>query len=253
VGIRAVIIESGAGGSPAPVGGAPIASYELRVGDQSRRRVAFHTAESAPRAAGMSIEVIDLDEDCVAKLLSDAVAVLASGAGVEEIDEPAFEKPPGKKRSAGIVLVDERGWLTIREPANHFDGYEHSYAKGRIDPGETPQQTARRELQEETGLIGRIVGLIGDFPGHTSVTRFYVGVRTGGEETPDRETWAIKTVSPFAAMELLNVRRDKKVLVRLIELAASTVEWPWTLAGESMRCRLMDGRLECTPSTPADA
>lgn len=124
--------------------------------------------------------------------------------------------------------------------------YEYTYPKGRIDPGETPQQAAQRELTEETGLVGRIVGLIGDFAGHTSVTRFYVGVRTGGEEKPSAETWALKTVSPLAALGMLNVQRDKDVLVRLVELAAGTVDWEWTIGGQRSACRLVDGRIHCT-------
>ena len=144
------------------------------------------------------------------------------------------------------MLVDELGRLTIREPANHFAGYEHSYAKGRVDPGETPQQAALRELTEETGLVGRIVGLVGDFAGQTGVTRFYVGIRTGGTEAPSDETWAVKTVSPFVALALLNVQRDKDVLYRLVELAASLTAWTWTIAGQPTRCRLRAGQILCS-------
>jgi 8-oxo-dGTP pyrophosphatase MutT (NUDIX family) len=34
--------------------------------------------------------------------------------------------------------------------------------KGRIDPGETPAETAVREVREETGVSGRIVEKLGD-------------------------------------------------------------------------------------------
>ena len=198
-------------------------------------------------------DVVPLGEGCVAKLLADAVSQLDSRVEHgDPADEPELVAPHGGKRSAGIVLVDERGWLTIREPANHFAGYQHSYAKGRVDKGETPRQTARRELTEETGLTGRIVGVIGDFAGQTGVTRFYVGVRTGGEEKPSAETWAVKTVGPFTVMELLNVQRDKDVLVRLIELAAGVVEWPWTLDSRPARCRLVDGRILCIANADDD-
>ena len=201
--IYAALVRDSTGSSG--VGGrTPIAGYALEIGDRSIGRVDFYVAETVEEPAGTGVEIIELEESCVAKLLADAAGALASQPDVGEIDEPAFEQPAGKYRSAGIVLVDERGWLTIREPANHFGGYKHSYAKGRIDTGETPQQAAGRELAEETGLIGRIVGLVGDFPGDTSVTRFYVGVRTGGEEEPSAETWAIKTVSPRDALKMLN-------------------------------------------------
>jgi hypothetical protein len=57
---------------------------------------------------------------------------------------------------------------------------------------------------------------IGDFAGNASVTRFYVGLRTGGEETPSGETWAVKPVSRCVTLEMLNVQREKDVLVRLV-------------------------------------
>ncbi|MHB8468275.1 MAG: NUDIX hydrolase [Gaiellaceae bacterium] len=34
--------------------------------------------------------------------------------------------------------------------------------KGRIDPGETPPETAVREVREETGVEGRLLGKLGD-------------------------------------------------------------------------------------------
>jgi 8-oxo-dGTP pyrophosphatase MutT (NUDIX family) len=34
--------------------------------------------------------------------------------------------------------------------------------KGNIDPGEVPDQTALREVLEETGVAGRLVGKLGD-------------------------------------------------------------------------------------------
>jgi len=235
---------------------------EVTSGEADGHRLARHTVELDGTGVGTlsflqtsdgelltpsaGADLVQLGEGCVAKLLANAVSELDSRVEpCDPADEPELVAPHGGKRSAGIVLVDERGWLTIREPANHFAGYQHSYAKGRVDKGETPRQTARRELAEETGLTGRIVGVIGDFAGQTGLTRFYVGVRTGGEEKPSAETWAVKTVSPFTAMELLNVQRDKDVLVRLIELAAGVVEWPWTLDSRRVRCRLVDGRIVC--------
>jgi hypothetical protein len=155
-----------------------IAGYQLEIDGEARGRVDFFAADM-PEPSEDVAEVIALDDGCIANLLAEAVENLKSETDGDDLDEPSLEAPSGVYRSAGIVLVDERGHVTIREPANHYGGYVWSYPKGRIDPGETPQQTARRELCEETGLTGRIIAMIGDFKGDTSVTRLYVGVRIG--------------------------------------------------------------------------
>lgn len=236
-----------------------LASYLLEQSGAPAGTVSVCRAGSTPASATARVaasgneEVVPISEECVARLLANGVRALASAGaplGSAQIEEPAL-KALGHV-SAGIVLVDEQGRLTIREPTNHFGGYNWTYAKGRLDPGETPQQAAHREVFEETGLHARIVGLVGDFQGATGVTRLYVGVRTGGVETLSKETQTIKTVAPFAALELFNVQRDRDALVRLVELVASAVHWKWRIGDENSQCRLVDGRLQCNPATPLE-
>ncbi|HWQ68719.1 MAG TPA: bis(5'-nucleosyl)-tetraphosphatase [Patescibacteria group bacterium] len=52
--------------------------------------------------------------------------------------------------SAGVILfrqVPERYYLLLHYESGHWD-----FPKGHIEPGEDAQQTARRELKEETGI-----------------------------------------------------------------------------------------------------
>jgi 8-oxo-dGTP pyrophosphatase MutT (NUDIX family) len=205
-------------------------------------------AASVPALTVADREVVEIADSCIAKLLADSVRGLAAAVGPSsEIEEPAFEKPPSGNRSAGIVLVDDLGRLTIREPANHFAGYEHSYAKGRVDPGETPRQAALRELTEETGLVGRSSGSSATSPARPASRGSTSASGPAGTEAPSAETWAVKTVSPFVALALLNVQRDKEVLYRLVELAAPLTAWTWPIAGQPMRCRLEASRVLCAP------
>lgn len=56
---------------------------------------------------------------------------------------------------ASIVLVDARGWVLLQERDEHpvIDPEKWGFPGGHIEPGETPQAAAYRELEEETGLI----------------------------------------------------------------------------------------------------
>lgn len=148
--------------------------------------------------------------------------------GVRHLPEPDFasipdvdlgEKPidaGGKRTSSGIILRHPNGDVTLFEPKNHYGGYEHTFPKGGVEDGLTAQQNAHKELWEETGLHAHITGLVGDYQGDTSVSRYYTGVLTGGEPTTGPETEAVKTVAPAEAEKLLNKDRDKQILADVV-------------------------------------
>ena len=56
-----------------------------------------------------------------------------------------------KEKSAGIVLFhktsDENEFLLLNYPQGHWD-----FVKGKMELNETPHQTAKREMGEETGI-----------------------------------------------------------------------------------------------------
>jgi 8-oxo-dGTP pyrophosphatase MutT (NUDIX family) len=66
--------------------------------------------------------------------------------------------------SAGGVLVRrlDGAWMVAAiRPAGKREG-TWALPKGRIDPGEPAEQTALREVAEETGARGRSLGKLGD-------------------------------------------------------------------------------------------
>ncbi|MEK6718982.1 MAG: bis(5'-nucleosyl)-tetraphosphatase [candidate division NC10 bacterium] len=77
----------------------------------------------------------------------------------------------GREISAGVILVrnrSQREYLLL-DYGSHWD-----FPKGHIEPGEDPQATAARELQEETGIRdARIV------PGFKESMRYFY--RKAGE------------------------------------------------------------------------
>ncbi|MBI3084624.1 MAG: NUDIX domain-containing protein, partial [candidate division NC10 bacterium] len=77
----------------------------------------------------------------------------------------------GREISAGVILVrnNPRREYLLLDYGSHWD-----FPKGHIEPGEDPQTTAARELQEETGIRdARIV------PGFKESMRYFY--RKAGE------------------------------------------------------------------------
>jgi 8-oxo-dGTP pyrophosphatase MutT (NUDIX family) len=90
---------------------------------------------------------------------------------------PWPQKPNGQEPAYGGVVVDPAGRVLLREVANHYDGYVWTFAKGRPEIGETPRQTALREVLEETGIRARVLRpLWPSFVGGTTVTHHFLMV-----------------------------------------------------------------------------
>jgi len=82
--------------------------------------------------------------------------------------------PAGDRRPAAVALVvvpDTSGQaavvLTLRASGLRRHGGQWALPGGRLDPGETPEEAALRELEEEVGLSmlpEHILGCLDDFP-----------------------------------------------------------------------------------------
>ena len=127
------------------------------------------------------------------------------------------------KAAYGGVVIDAEGRVLLREPTNHFGGYAWTFPKGKADPGETAEQAALREVQEETGCTARILAPIpGDFAGDTSMNNYFLmteadpGVPFGRH---DAETSQVRWVTFEEAAKLITEtpnhngrQRDLRVL-----------------------------------------
>jgi 8-oxo-dGTP diphosphatase len=125
-----------------------------------------------------------------------------------------------KAGAYGGVLINDRGEVQLREPTGHFGGYVWTFAKGRPDPGETSEQTALREVLEETGQAARIVALIpGVFAGTTTSTVFFLMEPVGEPGPFSEETAHVRWVNQAEAQRLIGKnqtpagrQRDRAVL-----------------------------------------
>ncbi len=139
-----------------------------------------------------------------------------------DLEEPDMPEVEGKHASAGVVIQEPDGRVWVAHPTNAFGGYQATWPKGTIDPGENTQGAACRETWEETGLKVRIVGLLGDFEKTTSVSRMYLAVREGG--TPIQMGWETQAMSLVPMKDLrrvLNMPNDQAIVDALESAAKS--------------------------------
>lgn len=147
--------------------------------------------------------------------------------GVWEILQEAEDVEAEDLRYGGVVL-NERGEVLLFEPAGHFGGYVWTFPKGTPEPGETPEQTAVREVREETGVPAEVIGrLPRAYPGTTSTTVYFLMKAKGQPGARDGEARAVKWVALEGAAKLINKtktavgrRRDLEVLADASALLA---------------------------------
>ncbi len=96
----------------------------------------------------------------VPQILSRRVVAQSRLLRIEAVDlkfsngeQRQFERMKGSGRGAVMIVpcLDEDTLLLIREYAAGSHDYQLGFPKGLIDPGETPEEAAQRELKEEVG------------------------------------------------------------------------------------------------------
>jgi 8-oxo-dGTP diphosphatase len=117
--------------------------------------------------------------------------------------------------AAGGVVLRDGSVLLVHRAA--YDDW--SLPKGKLDPGETWEQAARREVEEETGLdcepgeeAGRTFYL--DARGRSKEVRYFL-MEAAGEPEPRNEIDEVRWVPLADAGALLSYERDRDLLKAL--------------------------------------
>ncbi len=134
----------------------------------------------------------------------------------------------------GGVIVNELGQVLLREPTNHFDGYVWTWPKGRPKPGDTPEQAALREVQEETGypveIIAPIPGVFQAAPDGSRNTLFLMRV-AGEQGEHDWETASLRWATPAEARMLIAQTTYKEGAMRDLAILEAAEELINSLPG----------------------
>src|SRR3954467_5204922 len=120
------------------------------------------------------------------------------------------------KASGGVVWRrGERGVEVVVVHRPRYDDW--SLPKGKLDPGESWEQAALREIEEETGLrctLGEEVEtsryLVGDRPKTVRGWRMEVAEEPG--TAPDDEVDHVRWLTPDEALELLDYELDRALV-----------------------------------------
>jgi 8-oxo-dGTP diphosphatase len=115
--------------------------------------------------------------------------------------------------AAGGVVVRDGKIALVHRP--EYDDW--TLPKGKLDPGESFEAAALREVEEETGLRGRLVrelpAVFYEVRGRPKEVRYWLmEVEADPGFEPNDEVDELRWLSPADAAALLTYDRDKEVL-----------------------------------------
>src|ERR687898_1773222 len=135
-----------------------------------------------------------------------------------------------RETSAGGLVIDRLGAATQGALIGRIDRrgrLEWVLPKGHVEPGETPKQTAVREVSEETGLEARVVSLLGpieywfvtdDRRVHKTVHHYLLEATGGALGTEDVEVSEVAWVPLEELVARMRYASERRLLERLPEL-----------------------------------
>lgn len=135
--------------------------------------------------------------------------------------------------AGGIVVRYDSGepWLVVGSRRRERDGRTWTLPKGTPHPGESREETALREVAEETGLQVRITGPLDSIEYwfvqsgtriHKTVHYFLMEPAGGDLAAHDREFDEVRWIPFTAATTMLTFETERALVARAAEILAGT-------------------------------
>jgi 8-oxo-dGTP diphosphatase len=127
---------------------------------------------------------------------------------------------------ASVALVDRRGWILLQERDEHpvVDPECWGFPGGGVEDGESPEQAAYRELEEETGVhLDGGLELFAGFPIHQDEGKhdrcflYSAGTELADDDVECHEGRQMLFVEPGRALPLQLTRSARLILPRFLE------------------------------------
>ena len=131
----------------------------------------------------------------------------------------------GLVRAAGGVITrpgpDGEPELLLVHRAKYDDW---TLPKGKAEPGESDEECALREVEEETGLVCELGEEVGaneyeDASGRPKRVRYFAMTAPGQQAGPHNEIDAVRWLTLERALDTLSYARDVKVVERSAQLS----------------------------------
>ena len=120
------------------------------------------------------------------------------------------------KAAGGVVWRRGAGGIEVAvvHRPNHRDW---SLPKGKLDPGESWEEAALREVEEEIGFTCRLGRELPptsyrDQKGRSKVVRYWLMEPVEGEFAPNKEVDEVRWLMPSAAADLLTYSHDRELV-----------------------------------------